>query len=251
MEFLGNTHFSNGNHTLALLPKALWVHVNESTSRKHNSFLSDFLLFHSAYMEMCACCCSDLDMSPGVRHFSVCACTCATYNPVLCQSTSVTAWIMLSKHRELKPQQQESSCKYTHVALVMALQIIWKLRILLPNIAMNWNKGTSLTSEVFVVQFLHGHKRLRIWTYPEPGIGLMKWLVLFSSLRAEKNFLLCFCQSIVVFWLTLICEICVQQCSMQVGTPVCPESILVTEQLEPDLALQPAKYSGNMSVNVE
>lgn len=42
-----------------------------------------------------------------------------------------------------------------------------------------------------------------------------------------------------------------QQCSMQEGTPVCPESILVTEKLEPDLVLQPAKYSGNMSVNVE
>lgn len=129
VEFLRNTHFSSGNHTLALLPKALWVHVNESTSGKHNFFLSDFLLFHSAYMEMCACCCSDLDMSPGGRHFSVCACACATYIPVLCQSTSVTAWIILSKHRELKPQQQESSCTYTHVALVMALQIIWKLRI--------------------------------------------------------------------------------------------------------------------------
>lgn len=36
--------------------------------------------------------------------------------------------------------------------------------LLLPNIAMNWNKGTCLTTEVFVVQFLHGHKRLPIWT---------------------------------------------------------------------------------------
>lgn len=36
-----------------------------------------------------------------------------------------------------------------------------------------------------------------------------------------------------------------RQCSMQVGTPVCPENILVTEQL------QPAKYRESMSANVE